>query len=62
MIFLYVKLLQKFCQYSERVGCLIYKSNNENKSEKLLSQLKKTARTIYSNPPAHGSEIVKNNS
>ncbi len=29
------------------------------KSEKILSQLKKTARTIYSNPPAHGPEIVK---
>ncbi len=32
---------KNFGLYSERVGCLIYKSNNENKSEKLLSQLKK---------------------
>tara|TARA_B100000427_G_scaffold291050_1_gene267636 strand:- start:2033 stop:3226 length:1194 start_codon:yes stop_codon:yes gene_type:complete len=50
---------KNFGLYSERVGCLIYKSADEQKSEKILSQLKKTARTIYSNPPAHGSEIVK---
>ena len=58
-IFICSSYSKNFGLYSERVGCLIYKSNNENKSEKLLSQLKKTARTIYSNPPAHGSEIVK---
>ena len=50
---------KNFGLYSERVGNLIYTTNDEKKSEKVLSQLKKTARTIYSNPPAHGSEIVK---
>ena len=41
------------------MGCLFYSTKDKNKCEKILSQLKKTARTIYSNPPAHGSEIVK---
>ena len=58
-IFICSSYSKNFGLYSERVGCLIYKSTDEKKSEKILSQLKKTARTIYSNPPAHGSEIVK---
>ncbi len=58
-IFICSSYSKNFGLYSERVGCLIYKSGDENKSKKILSQLKKTARTIYSNPPAHGSEIVK---
>lgn len=58
-VFICSSYSKNFGLYSERVGCLIYKSKDEIKSEKILSQLKKTARTIYSNPPAHGSEIVK---
>jgi aspartate/tyrosine/aromatic aminotransferase len=58
-IFICSSYSKNFGLYSERVGCLIYKTNDQKKSEIILSQLKKTARTIYSNPPAHGSEIVK---
>jgi len=58
-VFICSSYSKNFGLYSERVGCLIYSSNDLKKSEKILSQLKKTARTIYSNPPAHGSEIVK---
>ena len=50
---------KNFGLYSERVGCLFYHSRNKSISESVLSQLKKTARSNYSNPPAHGSEIVK---
>ena len=50
---------KNFGLYSERVGCLIYTSSKNRNIDNLLSQLKKTARTIYSNPPAHGSDIVR---
>ena len=58
-IFICSSYSKNFGLYSERVGCLFYSTKDKNKCEKILSQLKKTARTIYSNPPAHGSEIVK---
>ena len=50
---------KNFGLYSERVGCLIYTNSKNRSTDNLLSQLKKTARTIYSNPPAHGSDIVR---
>jgi len=50
---------KNFGLYSERVGCLIYTNSKNRTTDNLLSQLKKTARTIYSNPPAHGSDIVR---
>tara|TARA_B100001029_G_C15063073_1_gene460393 strand:- start:4732 stop:5925 length:1194 start_codon:yes stop_codon:yes gene_type:complete len=50
---------KNFGLYSERVGCLIYNSKFEDNYAPVLSHMKKTARSNYSNPPAHGSEIVK---
>tara|TARA_B110000438_G_scaffold303496_1_gene365240 strand:- start:614 stop:1807 length:1194 start_codon:yes stop_codon:yes gene_type:complete len=50
---------KNFGLYSERVGCLIFFSESIQSAESVLSQLKKTARSNYSNPPAHGSDIVK---
>lgn len=50
---------KNFGLYSERVGCLIYTNNKNRDINNILSQLKKTARTIYSNPPAHGPDIVR---
>tara|TARA_B100000927_G_scaffold57095_1_gene43963 strand:- start:5884 stop:7083 length:1200 start_codon:yes stop_codon:yes gene_type:complete len=50
---------KNFGLYSERVGCLIYHTKNINNYLSVQSNFKKVARTIYSNPPAHGSEIVK---
>jgi len=50
---------KNFGLYSERVGCLIYNSKFESNYSPVLSHMKKTARSNYSNPPAHGSEIVK---
>ena len=50
---------KNFGLYSERVGCLIYHSKNMNNYSSVQSNFKKVARTIYSNPPSHGSDIVK---
>jgi len=50
---------KNFGLYSERVGCLIYNSKFGSNYTPVLSHMKKTARSNYSNPPAHGSEIVK---
>ena len=50
---------KNFGLYSERVGCLIYHSKNINNYSSVQSNFKKVARTIYSNPPSHGSDIVK---
>ena len=50
---------KNFGLYSERVGSLIFFSESAQSSASVLSQLKKTARSNYSNPPAHGSDIVK---
>ena len=50
---------KNFGLYSERVGCLIYHTKNINNYLSVQSNFKKVARTIYSNPPAHGSDIVK---
>ena len=40
-VFICSSYSKNFGLYSERVGCLIYKSKDEIKSEKILSQLKK---------------------
>ncbi|MBA4715123.1 MAG: aspartate/tyrosine/aromatic aminotransferase [Chloroflexi bacterium] len=50
---------KNFGLYSERVGCLIYHTKNLNNYSAVQSNFKKVARTIYSNPPSHGSDIVK---
>ena len=50
---------KNFGLYSERVGCLIYHTKNLNNYSSVQSNFKKVARTIYSNPPSHGSDIVK---
>ena len=50
---------KNFGLYSERVGCLIYHSKSTNNYSSVQSNFKKVARTIYSNPPSHGSDIVK---
>jgi aspartate aminotransferase len=44
--------------YGERVGALNVVTSNKDASTKVLSQLKRLARAIWSNPPAHGARIV----
>jgi aspartate aminotransferase len=49
---------KNFGLYSERVGALTAVCRTEAAAQAVLSQLKACIRTNYSNPPAHGSEIV----
>eukprot|EP01023_Acetabularia_acetabulum_P021816 TRINITY_DN2155_c0_g1_i1.p1 TRINITY_DN2155_c0_g1~~TRINITY_DN2155_c0_g1_i1.p1 ORF type:complete len:483 (-),score=117.69 TRINITY_DN2155_c0_g1_i1:1059-2375(-) len=44
--------------YGERVGALNFISTDKESAVKVLSQLKRIARAIYSNPPVHGARIV----
>eukprot|EP01024_Parvocaulis_polyphysoides_P044734 TRINITY_DN413_c0_g1_i1.p1 TRINITY_DN413_c0_g1~~TRINITY_DN413_c0_g1_i1.p1 ORF type:complete len:451 (-),score=93.71 TRINITY_DN413_c0_g1_i1:231-1526(-) len=44
--------------YGERVGALNFISSDKEAATRVLSQLKRIARAIYSNPPVHGARIV----
>ncbi len=49
---------KNFGLYNERVGALTLVADSEGNAQKALSHLKRIIRTNYSNPPAHGSNIV----
>ncbi len=49
---------KNFGLYRERVGALTAVTANSDSAATVLSQLKATVRANYSNPPAHGGEIV----
>lgn len=49
---------KNFGLYAERVGALFINCTNVQVREKVQSQLKVLARSIYSNPPCHGVRIV----
>jgi aspartate/tyrosine/aromatic aminotransferase len=49
---------KNFGLYNERVGALTVVGESQAAAEKALSHLKVVIRTNYSNPPAHGSQIV----
>ena len=49
---------KNFGLYSERVGAALVINRNEEASATVLSQLKFTVRTLYSNPPRHGGSVV----
>eukprot|EP00195_Chlamydomonas_chlamydogama_P011440 CAMPEP_0202901242 /NCGR_PEP_ID=MMETSP1392-20130828/14143_1 /ASSEMBLY_ACC=CAM_ASM_000868 /TAXON_ID=225041 /ORGANISM="Chlamydomonas chlamydogama, Strain SAG 11-48b" /LENGTH=435 /DNA_ID=CAMNT_0049587777 /DNA_START=77 /DNA_END=1384 /DNA_ORIENTATION=+ len=44
--------------YGERVGALVVVTENKDVASRVLSQLKRIARAIYSNPPTHGARIA----
>lgn len=44
--------------YAERVGALNVVTSSAEEAARVLSQLKKLARPMYSNPPVHGARIV----
>ena len=44
--------------YAERVGALSFVLSDSGAAKRVLSQLKRIARAIYSNPPVHGARIV----
>eukprot|EP00983_Pelagomonas_calceolata_P021369 669466-Pelagomonas_calceolata.AAC.1 len=45
-------------QYGERVGATVVISSSADASKRVLSQMKKIARAIWSNPPMHGAKIA----
>lgn len=49
---------KSFSLYGERVGALSIVTDNTKEKDCVLSQVKRTIRTNYSNPPTHGSAIV----
>jgi aromatic-amino-acid transaminase len=49
---------KSFSLYGERVGALSVVAGSGEEAVRVLSQLKRTVRTNYSNPPTHGGQIV----
>jgi aspartate/tyrosine/aromatic aminotransferase len=49
---------KNFGLYRERVGALTAVAADRGAAEIVLSQLKQTVRTNYSNPPSHGGAVV----
>lgn len=49
---------KNFGLYRERVGALSVVGKSPSTAETVQSQIKRTIRTNYSNPPFHGAEIV----
>lgn len=49
---------KNFALYNERVGALSVVCANPETTAAILSQIKKSIRVCYSNPPAHGAAIV----
>ena len=49
---------KNFGLYAERVGGITAVSKNADVAKAMLSQIKLTIRTMYSNPPLHGGAIV----
>ena len=44
--------------YAERVGAINFISKDKETATKVLSQFKKIARAVWSNPPVHGAAIA----
>ncbi|MBS7780266.1 MAG: amino acid aminotransferase [Comamonas sp.] len=49
---------KSFSLYGERVGALSVVAKDAEEAKRVLSQLKITIRTNYSNPPIHGGAVV----
>jgi aspartate aminotransferase len=49
---------KNFALYAERVGALSIVGGDASETEVLMSHAKAVVRSLYSNPPAHGGEVV----
>lgn len=49
---------KNFGLYNERIGAVTIVAKDQAEAEKAFSQVKRTIRANYSNPPAHGALIV----
>lgn len=58
-----VMLAQSFAKnfglYGERCGTLSFVTNDKEEKERVMSQVKRVIRPMYSSPPIHGSSIVR---
>lgn len=57
-LFICYSYSKNFGLYNERCGALITIANDKESIQKAISQIKVVIRTNYSNPPAHGAQIV----
>jgi aromatic-amino-acid transaminase len=57
-LFLSSSFSKSFSLYGERVGALSVVTASSDEAARVLSNVKRIVRTIYSNPPTHGSQIV----
>lgn len=57
-VFLSSSFSKSFSLYGERVGAFSVVTGSADESARALSQVKRLARTNYSNPPTHGADIV----
>ena len=57
-IFVASSYSKSFSLYGERCGALSIVAVDAQEAMKVLSQVKRTARTNYSSPPTHGGQIV----
>lgn len=58
VVFVSNSFSKSFSLYGERVGALSVVAGSDEEAARVLSQLKRTVRTNYSNPPMHGGQIV----
>jgi aromatic-amino-acid transaminase len=49
---------KNFSMYNERIGSLSVLGQNQTETSAAFSQIKRMARTLYSNPPAHGALVI----
>jgi aspartate aminotransferase len=57
-LFVVSSFSKNFGLYRERVGALTAVAADQRTADTVLSQLKSTVRTNYSNPPSHGGAVV----
>ncbi len=57
-VFLSSSYSKSFSLYGERVGALSVVAGTADEAARVLSNLKRTVRANYSNPPTHGGDIV----
>ncbi len=51
-------MLSNILWVAERVGAFSYFGPDADQAKRVLSQAKRIARAMYSNPPVHGARIV----
>lgn len=57
-LFICYSFSKNFGLYNERCGALLVIGPNKDSVQRAISQIKVVVRTNYSNPPAHGAQIV----